>query len=81
MSIEYEGNAGWLGFAFSGASRDPSFGRKEAIIGIPGVTTLVAAASDGDVSVGQQVGTSVLDGPQLVNPGKYEIPAGKCIFN
>eukprot|EP00956_Cyclotella_meneghiniana_P034502 scaffold105641_cov66-Cyclotella_meneghiniana.AAC.1 len=61
---------------YGGASRDPAFGRKEAIIGIPGVTTLVAAASGEDVSVGQQVGTAVLDGPQLVNPGKYEIPAG-----
>ena len=80
VSIEYEGNAGWLGFAFSGASRDPAFGRKEAIIGIPGVTTLVAAASGEDVSVGQQVGTAVLDGPQLVNPGKYEIPAGKVVM-
>jgi hypothetical protein len=78
VSIEYEGNAGWIGFAVSGASRDPAFGRKEAIIGIPGVTTLVAVAPPGaDVAVGQQVGTGMLDGPTLVNPGKYEIPAGK----
>jgi nitrate reductase NapE component len=77
VSIEYEGNAGWIGFAVSGASRDPAFGRKEAIIGIPGVTTLVAVAPPGaDVAVGQQVGTGMLDGPTLVNPGKYEIPAG-----
>jgi hypothetical protein len=67
------------GFAVSGASRDPAFGRNEAIIGIPGVTTLVAVAPPGtDVAVGQQVGTGMQDGPTLVNPGKYEIPAGKC---
>lgn len=77
VSIEYEGNAGWIGFAVSGASRDPAFGRKEAIIGIPGVSTTVAVAPPGsDVAVGQQVGTMVMDGPVLINPGKYEIPAG-----
>jgi hypothetical protein len=78
VSIEYVGNAGWIGFAVSGASRDPSFGRKEAIIGLPGVTTSVAVASpEADVAVGQQVGTELADGPMLINPGKYEIPAGK----
>jgi nitrate reductase NapE component len=77
VSIEYEGNAGWIGFAVSGASRDPAFGRKEAIIGIPGVSTLVAVADPSkDVAVGQQVGTGIIDGPALINPGKYEIPAG-----
>eukprot|EP00804_Cyclotella_cryptica_P008835 CCRYP_013066-RA/>CCRYP_013066-RA protein AED:0.01 eAED:0.01 QI:456/1/1/1/0/0/2/438/883 len=77
VSIEHKGNAGWIGFAVSEASRDPAFGRKEAIIGIPGVMSMVAAAPPGaDVAVGQQVGTSVLDGPTLFNPGKYEIPAG-----
>ena len=78
VSIEYPGNAGWIGFAVSGASRDPAFGRKEAIIGIPGVSTLVAVAGPGrEVAVGQQVGTAVIDGPVLINPGKYEIPAGE----
>jgi hypothetical protein len=77
VSIEFEGNAGWLGFAVSGASRDPAFGRKEAIIGIPGVSTLVAVADPSKyASVGQQVGTGIIDGPALINPGKYEIPAG-----
>ncbi|KAL7518565.1 hypothetical protein ACHAWX_003379 [Stephanocyclus meneghinianus] len=77
VSIEHKGNAGWIGFAVSEASRDPAFGRKEAIIGIPGVMSMVAVAPPGaDVAVGQQVGTSVLDGPKLFNPGKYEIPAG-----
>ncbi len=77
-SIEYDGNAGWIGLALSGASRDPTFGRKEAIIGIPGVSTSVAVTSSGTTaSVGQQVGSNFSGGPVLINPGKYEIPAGK----
>lgn len=77
-SIEYDGNAGCIGLALSGASRDPTFGRKEAIIGIPGVSTSVAVTSSGTTaSVGQQVGSNFSGGPVLINPGKYEIPAGK----
>jgi len=33
-SLEYEGLAGWIGLAFSGASRDPERARREAVIGI-----------------------------------------------
>ena len=60
LSLEYTGDAsvGWIGLAFSEASRDPRFGRKEAIIGIPGIETSVAVATDGGVaSLGQQSNT------------------------
>lgn len=75
-SLEYAGGAaGWLGLAFSEASRLPEFGRREAIIGMPDILTSTAMSTDGDPNIGQQ--TTVLDdGPGFVNPGKYVIPAG-----
>lgn len=75
-SLEYVGGAaGWLGLAFSEASRLPEFGRREAIIGIPDILTSTAMSTDSDANIGQQ--TTVLDdGPEFVNPGKYVIPAG-----
>lgn len=74
VSLEYKGAAGWLGVALSEASRDPAFGRKEAIIGIPGIKNAIAVAKE-NAELGQQ--SSPMDGaPYYVNPGKYEIPAG-----
>jgi len=74
VSLEYKGAAGWLGVALSEASRDPSFGRKEAIIGILGIKNAIAVAKE-NAALGQQ--NSPMDGaPYYVNPGKYEIPAG-----
>jgi len=76
VSLEYTGGAaGWIGLAFSEASRAPQFGRKEAIIGIPGVQTSVAVDADGGASLGQQ-NVELKDGPEFVNPAKYVIPAG-----
>lgn len=75
ISLEYSGDAGWIGLAFSDATRDPQFGRKEAIIGIVGLQTTSAMSMDGSTSLGQQ--NVVLEsGPNFVNPGKYKIPAG-----
>jgi hypothetical protein len=42
--LEYAGSAGWIGLALSEASRDPQFGVKEAIIGMPGLPNTVAVA-------------------------------------
>lgn len=75
ISLEYTGAAGWIGLSFSEATRNPQFGRKEAIIGIPGVKTSVAVATEGSASLGQQ-NHALEGGPVFVNPGKYEIPAG-----
>lgn len=74
----YTGEAAWLGLALSEATRNPQFGRKEAIIGMPNVDS-VAAVSDGKggaAAVGHQVAGAPDDGPAFVNPGKYDIPAG-----
>mmetsp|Transcript_34799 Transcript_34799/g.62649 ORF Transcript_34799/g.62649 Transcript_34799/m.62649 type:complete len:271 (-) Transcript_34799:692-1504(-) len=75
ISLEYTGTAGWIGLAFSEATRNPQFGRKEAIIGIPGIKTSVTVATDGSASLGQQI-YALEGGPVFRNPGKYEIPAG-----
>ena len=79
-SLEYSGYASWLGLALSDATRDPRFGRKEAIIGIPGIqqTMAVVSADVGSASLGQQVGGGIEDGPpfNFSNPAKYIIPAG-----
>ena len=77
--LEYKGAAGWLGFALSEASRDPAFGRKEAIIGLPGVMSSVAVATE-SAHLGQQ-NAPVGGGPPFANPGKYEIPAGTSLFS
>lgn len=78
-SLEYSGSAGWIGIAFSTAGRNPQFGRREAIIGMPGVESAVAVSA-------QNVTSSALNpsgnqnnfegGPSFVNPGKYDIRAG-----
>ena len=74
--LDYTGSAGWLGVAFSEAFRNPEFGRKEAIIGLPGMVTFEAVAdSAGSVSLGQQLGGPI-QGFSFTNPAKYEIPAG-----
>ena len=72
-SLEYSGYASWLGLALSDATRDPRFGRKEAIIGIPGIQqTMAVVSSDvGSASLGQQVGGGIEDGPPFQNPAKY----------
>ena len=74
----YTGEAAWLGLALSEARRNPQFGRKEAIIGIPNMAS-VAAVSDGSGAAGAGVGhqmAGIDGGPAFVNPGKYDIPAG-----
>ena len=80
-SLEYSGSAGWIGIAFSTAGRNPQFGRREAIIGMPGLESAVAISTE-------NVTTSALNpsgsqnnffqgGPSFANPvNKYEIPAG-----
>lgn len=79
-SLEYSGAAGWIGLAFSTAGRNPQFGRREAIIGMPGVESSVPVSSDNGTS--QALNPSgnqnnfVEGGPYFFNPGKYEIPAG-----
>jgi hypothetical protein len=79
-SLEYSGAAGWIGLAFSTAGRNPQFGRREAVIGMPGVESSVAVSSENVTS--QAINPSgnqdnfVEGGPYFVNPGKYEIPAG-----
>ena len=75
-SLDYAGVAGWIGVAFSEASRDPQFGLKEAVIGIPGLETTTAAARGGSASVGQQGNVVLDDMPTYFNPAKYLIPAG-----
>jgi hypothetical protein len=75
-SLDYAGIAGWIGVAFSMASRDPQFGLKEAIIGIPGIQTTTAVARDGTASLGQQGNVVLDDIPTYRNPAKYLIPAG-----
>jgi hypothetical protein len=79
-SLEYSGVAGWIGIAFSTAGRNPQFGRREAIIGIPGVESSVAVSSGNATSQaldpsGDQI-NAVAEGPIFYNPAKYEIPAG-----
>jgi len=78
VSLRYAGAAAWIGIAFSESTRNPQFGRKEAIIGIPGIRTSTAVAKeDGDNDgLGQQVVALEEGGPVFVNPGKYDIPAG-----
>ncbi len=75
-SLDYAGVAGWIGVAFSMASRDPQFGLKEAIIGIPGIPTTTAVARYGTASLGQQGNVVLDDIPTYINPAKYLIPAG-----
>lgn len=80
VSLEYTGGAaGWIGLAFSEASRDPVFGRKEAIIGIPGIATTVTVNIEGDEGDSSTLGQHFVPmegGPAFTNPGKYEISAG-----
>lgn len=79
-SLEYVGTAGWIGIAFSTAGRNPQFGRREAIIGIPGVDSSDAVSSANTTSQALNPSGSqsnfVDGGPYFVNPGKYVIPAG-----
>ena len=74
--LDYIGAAGWIGLALSEASRNPQFGRKEAIIGIPGMVSFDAVGDDGSVSLGQQLGGGIEGGPPFANPAKYDIRAG-----
>ena len=74
--LDYTGTAGWMGVAFSEAFRNPKFGRKEAIIGIPGMPLSVAVGKDDGVGLGQQLGGSVPGSPPFRNPAKYLIEAG-----
>ncbi|KAL7547510.1 hypothetical protein ACHAWF_010803 [Thalassiosira exigua] len=72
-SLSYMGGpAGWIGLAFSEATRNPTFGRKEAVIGLPGIQASVAVDGHG---LGQ-ANMAREGGPRFVNPGKYVIPAG-----
>ncbi|KAL7438909.1 hypothetical protein ACHAXH_006743 [Discostella pseudostelligera] len=75
-SVHYAGTAGWIGVAFSTASRDPQFGVKEAVIGIPGILTTTAVARDGSAILGNQGNVVLDDVPTYLNPAKYLIPAG-----
>jgi len=75
-TLDYTGTAGWMGVAFSEAFRNPKFGRKEAIIGIPGMPLSVAVGKDDGVGLGQQLGGSVPGSPPFRNPAKYLIEAG-----
>jgi hypothetical protein len=75
VSLEYAGSAGWIGLALSEAKRDPQFGVKEAIIGMPGLPNTVAVAK-GSATLGQQSMGGLSDGPKFFNPAKYIIPAG-----
>ena len=78
VSLEYTGSesVGWLGLAFSEAARDPEFGYKEAIIGIPGIQSTMAVGTDKDnIGLGQQIGGAI-NGFQFGNPARYDIPAG-----
>lgn len=75
VSLEYAGYAAWIGLALSEASRDPQFGVKEAIIGMPGLPNTVAVAK-GSATLGQQSMGVLSDGPKFFNPAKYIIPAG-----
>ena len=78
-SLEYSGYASWLGLALSDATRDPRFGRKEAIIGIPGIQQTMAVVSadmwEVLVWVNKWVEESKM-GLLSSNPAKYIIPAG-----
>ncbi len=79
-SLEYSGSAGWIGIAFSTAGRNPQFGRREAIIGMPGVDSAVAVSAQNVTSSALNPSGSqnnfVEGGPSFVNPGKYDIRAG-----
>lgn len=77
-SLEYTGgSAGWIGLAFSEANRNPTFGRKEAIIGMPGIIATAAVQSSDDSSTGLGQQNAIVDGgPSFANPGKYAIPPG-----
>ncbi|KAL3758561.1 hypothetical protein ACHAWU_008315 [Discostella pseudostelligera] len=75
-SLEFAGTAGWIGVAFSTASRDPQFGVKEAVIGIPGILTTTAVARDGSATLGNQGNVVLDDALTYLNPAKYLIPAG-----
>lgn len=76
VSLEYAGPAGWIGLGLSEAARNPQFGRKEAVIGIPGIGKAAAVrAEEGGSGPGQQIFARE-GGPAFTNPGKYEIPAG-----
>ncbi|KAL7442855.1 hypothetical protein ACHAXM_008556 [Skeletonema potamos] len=80
VSLDYTGAAGWMGLAFSTAGRNPQFGRREAVIGMPGVESAVAVASKNvtsqAINPSENQNNFVEGGPYFVNPGKYEIPAG-----
>jgi hypothetical protein len=69
-----------MGLAFSTAGRNPQFGRREAVIGMPGVESAVAVASKNvtsqAINPSENQNNFVEGGPYFVNPGKYEIPAG-----
>lgn len=70
-SLEYAGGAaGWIGLALSEARRNPVFGRREAVVGMPGIKKLLASNSTAKGFVALE------GGPAFTNPGKYEIPAG-----
>jgi len=76
VSLRYAGAAAWIGIAFSESTRNPQFGRKEAIIGIPGLRSSMAVITqENGASLGQQL-AGLEGGPTFANPGKYEIPAG-----
>ena len=74
ISLEYADEAGWIGLAFTKASKNPKFVKKEAVIGIFGVAGVAAVAVDGSPSLGQQ-NAALEGGPGFVNPGRYDIPA------
>ena len=82
VSLEYEGVASWIGLAFSEAKRNPKFGKKEAVIGIPGLATSTAMRRPGDGALHSGLGQmndplSPDEGqPVFFNPGKYNLPAG-----
>lgn len=81
VSLEYEGIASWIGLAFSEAKRDPQFGRKEAVIGIPGLETSTAMTRPGDDTLHSGLGQTndplpPDKQPVFRNPGKHVLPAG-----
>ena len=77
VSLEYKGDAAWIGLALSKAPRNPQYGRKEAVIGVPGMLSSTAVSMDGSASLGQQnLALESRKQPAFANPGKYAIPAG-----
>ena len=81
VSLEYEGVASWIGLAFSEAKRNPKFGRKEAVIGIPGLATSTAMKRPSDDTLHSGLGQMndplpPEKQPVFHNPGKHDLPAG-----